>query len=426
MTETSQPLPLADRGIAIMADLRAVVLAAVAATCAFDPAFALRGGAIVAAGSGVLALSSGRRLTKFDFLMVAFGLVVLMSSVWSEAELATVNSGKNALGYITIAVVARLVLQRRRDFLLVGGGLIVGALYGLAALVMDSGAGVRLVYDPNAVRYTAESLNANYLAYTFATAAFVAVAIAGSRPSQVSLPFAGATALAMYVGIVSNGTRAALLSVALLVGWALFARVQIRAAYLLAAGVMVFGFVATFTGITDGWIRGQVVASSRETGDLNGRLSIWPMARGLFYDRPLLGHGAGALPKLSENYYGIVAHNALLDVAVGVGTVGLSLFVAVLAVAVWPRRSTASLSEVWTKGLFIVTTAPILLTGYWIESPVFWLSVALVSKVSVISAGSSSTEPPPGHPKEQSGAVADVPRESSVTPKVPAAFRHVV
>lgn len=409
-----------------MADLRAVVLAVVAATCAFDPAFALRGGAIVAAACGVLALPAGGRLTRFDFLMVAFGLVVLMSAAWSEVEAATVNAGKNAIGYITIAVAARLVIQRRRDFLLVGGGLIVGALYGLLRLVTEPGAGVRLLYDSNAVRYSAESLNANYLAYTFATAAFVAVAIAGSRRSQVSLPFAGATALAMYVGIVNNGTRAALISVALLGSWALFARVRIRLAYFLAAGVIFCGFVATFTGMTDGWIRGQIVASSRETGDLNGRLSIWPMARDLFYDRPLLGHGAGALPQLSGNYEGIAAHNALLDVGVGMGVVGLCLFVAVLAVAVWPRRSTASLSEIWMRGAFIVTTGPILLTGYWIESPVFWLSVALVSRVSVISAGSSSSEQPSGILEEQSGALPVVARRAGPgAPKAPTAFRHV-
>ena len=60
----------------------------------------------------------------------------------------------------------------------------------------------------------------------------------------------------------------------------------------------------------------------QEIADMSGRYGIWGEVTNKVLESPVWGHGADA----AMRNFGVVAHNALLDVAIDFGAIGLSLF----------------------------------------------------------------------------------------------------
>ena len=170
--------------------------------------------------------------------------------------------------------------------------------------------------------------------------------------------------------------------VALLV-WLLFTRLHgVLFGWLI--GIFALSSLALSLGVLDGRIVGFIGGpSTRESGDLSSRLAVWPIARDFIVERPILGYGVDSFPTL--NWLGINAHNWVLDVTVSLGLIGLAIFVRFLYLAIvveprdWshPQRKTV-------VGAFVVVSTPILLSGFWVQSPVFWLSLAVMSRLAMI------------------------------------------
>lgn len=374
---------------AVALDVRGLAMGCLVGLASFAPNFMLRTGGFIAILIVVILLGdSARRLGLTDGLAALYVLLIGASMQWTSEDVLTLNSFKNAITFIGLLIAVRMTIARARDFKLVAYGLVVGCLVSLAQVLQQTGASIRIRYDVNAPRIGLSDVNLNYSAYTFATAAAVIIAlITLNRRASVNgtTPFLALALGAMYVGILLNGTRGALLATLLLAPYVLAS--QFRPT--LVFRCTIFGIVGTGIAIFVGWLGEDLVPfvqqSARETGDLNGRLTVWPIARHAFLERPIQGHGAGALPGLTENPYGIAAHNALLDVASGVGILGLVLFVGILWSALFrDTRTCPSPTRELLIGSFLLVSAPLLLSGYWIESPVFWGIVGLFSRVSVL------------------------------------------
>ncbi len=372
---------------AILADFRAITLASVAFTCSAAPNFALREGAIIASLCGLTAISSGARTNRVDGAILSYVAIVVLSFFWTDSVDGTRNAAMNAVAYGVIAVSARLSIQRRRDFFLIAGGLVLGAAYLLVVLAMGAGWTVVSNFQAATGRYTVSSLNANYMAYVFVTALWLMV-VARHLTSRKTrrAPFF-LVALAFIPGIYLNGTRAALLSVLLIFLWTLVPKRLAVSLFKVSVVAVVSALFALASGFVDSLITQILVPSARERGDLNGRLSVWPAARELVMTEPLLGHGAASFAHADNNPHQIAAHNAVLDVATGVGIVGLALLVATLWFALATAESNATLRLL--QGAYLVALAPILATGYWTESPVFWLSISLVAVLPVVQSSRS-------------------------------------
>jgi O-antigen ligase len=185
-----------------------------------------------------------------------------------------------------------------------------------------------------------------------------------------------------YVGIVLTGSRGALLAVILLATWVACYRLNYRAALKVVYVLVVLGAIAISAGWTDPLLR--LGANSRERGDLNGRLVLWPIARREFSNHFWLGNGHGTFRGL--NPLGFGAHNALLEFGVGLGVCGIVLFVLFLYFSL--IQETRALADGRQRALILgavlSVSAPILLSGQWDQSPVAWLLFAIVSRVPVL------------------------------------------
>jgi O-antigen ligase len=410
------PVP---RAAAVLADARALIVAAVVAMAAFDPNFALRAGAVMCA---LIVFSYLRRMRigLTEVLAVCYALLVAASIQWTADTASTVLATKNTIACITILVAVRLVVTRLRDVKLVGYGFLCGCVISIALTVQENtGLKFRLEYHAATTRVGLADVNFNYTAYTLATAGSVVALFLVMRSTArlgFGRPALYATAMILYAGLLFNGTRGALISFALLGIWWVFGRARPWTSYRILWGVVIVVNLLVFTGRLDHVLASSVGQSARDTGDLNGRLAVWPIARDAIGGHWLIGQGADVLPALAANHLGIAAHNAWFDIGVGLGTPGILLFSGLLySMLHRDTRNASSPSRQVVVGAFIVVTAPILLSGYWTESPAFWAALALFSRVSVIDVkpGLPTVESPTSRPLDGQRAAPAVPGASS-------------
>ena len=319
-----------------------------------------------------------------EWLAVCYALLTALSTIWTVAPFNSAIGLRNTLASMVLLASARAVVARRRDVWILGAGLLAGCLLGFRRLLTENrGVQLRGQYDATAARLGIEGLNYNYLAYSFVTgiailAMLVLITRGTTRHRPVAVVAAG-LALLLWVGVLLNGTRGAVIAAYALGVWWLVARRDARRSWRSAVVAVVVAFAAVFSGVLDATLRATAGTSDRERGDLNGRLSVWPDAREEFWDHPFLGRGVDSFA--ATNPLRIAAHNALLDVGTGLGVLGIVLFVALIWQALKPSDDSI---QYLALGGFLVASAPILLTGFWIESPMFWLALGLFSKIPAV------------------------------------------
>ncbi|WP_162458338.1 O-antigen ligase family protein [Pseudactinotalea terrae] len=374
----------------------------VLATLAFPPAFFFQYGLYVLIFCAAVSLLNGARLGRPDTAALLYLGLSALSFTWTAHHVTVAYELRYVAGCVALFVAVRLTIRTRLHFLLAAIGFVAGSVAAAAQLVLTSGAGLRWSYNTTDARYSLDSINSNYSAYTFTTAVFVVIVMLLTTRS-VRWRVAGVGVIgALYGGILLTGTRGALASLVLLIGWAVIAARRPGRAVSVMAAVMGAASLATFLGVFDNWIRTVVPNAGREVGNLSGRLDVWPIAREVFWDSPILGRGAGAFRTVPENYLGFGAHQAFLDVGTGTGIIGIVLFTTTMVSAIRAQRSTHLV--LLSTGAFIASVAPILVSGYWHNSPVFWASLALVSRIHTLArAGLVNSDPKVDLPTQSDG-----------------------
>lgn len=114
----------------------------------------------------------------------------------------------------------------------------------------------------------------------------------------------------------------------------------------------------------------------RPTGDISGRLSIWPYALSTWWESPLTGSGAGVF--ISTNPYEIGPHNLLLTVGNDLGLVGVLLYFGTMAAALVTAARTGR-TALLLACAFTAAMLPIWLTGQWETALGFWLALGLLT-----------------------------------------------
>lgn len=91
-------------------------------------------------------------------------------------------------------------------------------------------------------------------------------------------------------------------------------------------------------------------------GDLNGRIEIWKNGLDLWSRQPILGIGSGAFPRAVVPIYGRIRamHNSYVSVLVETGLIGFTLFVSILATALYKIRSLPRFETVFWVTIFVV------------------------------------------------------------------------
>jgi O-antigen ligase len=337
----------------------------------------------VAAASWLLAVVwSGRVRAPGVFQAVVFGFVFWngLSVLWSDAPAV---SADRAMTWAQLLVFVLLLwdLYTTRSAVLAGlQGYVLGAYVAVSSAVMNflGGSSFYSHYD----RFSAGDTNPDGFGFLLALGMPVAWYLTSSK-AEGRLARALRVANFAYIptaflGIALSGTRTALIATipAMAFGLSSLMRLsraaRLGAVLLLAAALfLVMGQVQSLRSFQ----RFGTTVSEFTEGDLNNRTNNWLQGLESFVRHPLLGVGANMYR--SVNNLGKVAHNSYLSVLVETGLVGLTLFGAILAIAVgqalrqagWERSFWLSLLAVWAIGASTLT---------WEHRKSTWLFLSLI------------------------------------------------
>ncbi|MEU7996438.1 O-antigen ligase family protein [Micromonospora sp. NPDC049060] len=333
---------------------------------------------------------SGRfpRPGPVDVLALLLGVWVVASLGWTVDTAATRSSVYLYGTCVLLLVAVRHIVTTARDLLAVGGAFLAGCLVRTYELIRDPSVGGDLgragAFDLS-VRYGIEGFNINLTAYTMVAGILLAVLLStvGELPRAARLVLYAIAALLGYAVLLS-GTRGALAALLLGAAYLLCSRATPRACWLVAAVVVPAVLLLVPLGMGEATLlRLDGLVADRATGDLAGRMLVWPEAVAVWGQSPLAGIGAGAFMAVSS--WGIGAHSLVLTLGADLGLVGVLCYAAVLAAAVRPVGRASRLGA-RLAGLFLVMFLPIWLTGHWEAALAAWLPLALFSLVPALAA----------------------------------------
>ncbi|MFI7432023.1 O-antigen ligase family protein [Micromonospora haikouensis] len=398
---------------ATLALVRALRLAGVAVLCFFayrtaaDPWWAMAHSDLAALLTLVLAARRPRPLAP-DVLAVGTGVWAFATVLWSVRPDLSIPSAYLYLSVFAFFLGIRQLVTTWRRLAAVGYAFLagclmtVGELYSKAAPTLASSGRVVDVRT----RFTVSAADVNFTAYTLVTGLVVAlvltVATAGHAPRVVRW-LTLATVAPLFWGVLLSGSRGAAIGASLALAAFVVSRLGPRWSW---RGVAVAAPVVIVV-VSLGWVPHSQIARlelgglyHRSTGDLSGRLDIWPYAASNWADALFTGHGAGVFFK--TNPFGIGAHNLLLTLGNDVGLIGALLYLGVIASALW-LAARGSLPALRLAPVFVVALLPIWLTGEWMCSMATLLTLALLSKLPRSAAA------PAGGPTRRAPAVQAVP-----------------
>ncbi|WP_136042836.1 MULTISPECIES: O-antigen ligase family protein [unclassified Microbacterium] len=369
---------------------RTYLLGGIGALSTFDPSLATIVGAV--GGAAILLFSNLARFKVTAPVASMFFLVVWtsLSGLWSVNPYSVnVTITWVAVGLLFISGLH--LVQTREQLRAVAIGYLLGSFLAVVRLLIEN-PGDLTGSASTRVTTVFEDVNVNYVAYALATGFALVVLLWNSATRLTLRSRVGliATALAIVIGIVLTETRGALIGVVCaaiwIVLWRLFrirTLVPITLALIIATIVVVSG-VADLASL-------QFETGDRATGTWSGRLPLWDSARTLWAEHPIVGVGASGFAYASG--YLIAAHNVILDLAVGVGIIGVILYVWVLRSALWTgTRTMPGSNRALMIGTFIAVSAPIYLTGAWVTAPAAWVALVLFARVTVLTTSTSSKD----------------------------------
>ncbi|MEV1314800.1 O-antigen ligase family protein [Micromonospora arborensis] len=360
-----------------------------------------------AAAAVVAILVSGRtpRILPPDLLAAATGLWVCVTLFWAADFDAATRMGYLYATACVIFIAVRHVVRTRMALFAVGYAFLAGCIATTVKLIdnpVPNSLKARDSVLDFSIRYGIEGVNYNYTAYSLAAGVALAGVLLLLRPSTKieMLGIAGAAAV-LFWGVLLTGTRGALIAIVVGLGFLLVSTVAARLARTLAVVVVPIVLIGVPLGLyrllgsemlwLDGYFAG------RATGDLSGRLYIWPYALSSWGESPLFGIGPGMLTATGDLQVG--AHNLLLSVGNDLGLIGVLLYAGVLTFALVGPFRHANPTCFRVAGVFLVSQTPIWLTGHWEVSPVCFVALALVSVTplalrSPVSENDPKTAPP--------------------------------
>lgn len=338
-----------------------------------------------------LQLGTFRRPTRSEIGIVVFAGYALLSQFWAVAgsKASPVTVATEYAGLAVIFLLVKRSAGSTRAWRMIGGAYLVGCCVDIVLVIWNWQTGTALEGNN---RYGIDGINANYTAYSLATAWPIALGLFWSsqrsrRALVLTFAFQGMVAIA----IVLTGCRGAMLAYGL--GLVVAAGILWRSKPLvggavvatLGAGLLSFGSQAA------DWL--STLLLLRNAANLNdfssGRLDLWRQAPDIFSKNPIFGSGVDSYVSLSVE--GVHAHNVFLSVLSELGIVGLGLL-AVALLALWTgyfKRFAPRWSK-WVAGVLIAEWIVIAMTGVWQYAPPAWIAFAWMAAVPDLNWGPGS------------------------------------
>ncbi|MEH0932518.1 O-antigen ligase family protein [Micromonospora sp. CPCC 205558] len=336
------------------------------------------------------------RLFPPDLLAAATGSWACVTLLWAADFDAALRMAYLYGAACAMFIAVRHVVHTRAAFFAVGYAFLAGCVGTTIKLMTDPVPNSFQVRDSVmdfSIRYGIEGVNYNYTAYSLAAGVAVAAVLLLLGPST-KVEWIGilAAAAVLFWGVLLTGTRGALIAVLVGAAYLLLSMVAARLARALAVATVPVALILVPLGLYRVlssemlWLDGAF--AGRATGDLSGRLYIWPYALSHWAESPLLGIGPGMLTATGD--LGLGAHNLLLSVGNDLGLIGVVLYAGILTFALAGPFRHPSPACLRVAGVFLITQAPIWLTGHWEVSPVCFVALALVSVAPVAVRPSTS------------------------------------
>lgn len=344
------------------------------------------------------------------------GLTLAVSPV-PETALRTLAATLAAMGACAALVAGATTPSRLFGGMLAILLLLVAADYATVILRPDLGihAASDVLEPNNAGAWRGFHLHKNNAGMLSAAGVLLALGLFGrSRPITalvIAAPFAVFAVLSAAKTAMIAGSVALALAPALVGPWSPKRRAGLVCGALAVAAVTI--------ALTDGDLRGPLLAALFGDETLTGRLSIWRFLLDFAADHPLFGGGYASLWEIGEaaparsapdTFLRRVAnaHSAYLDVLASLGVPGLALtFVAFVAVpaarlvrARPSRQDRAALivaTSLWLLGLVAGLTTPVFLQKIRIEWILFLTGYFALMRL---------TAPGAGRPVDDGGAAA--------------------
>lgn len=361
---------------------RTYLLGGIAALSTFDPTLAT----VLAGVTAIVILAFGdlrkQRIPPSTGWMAALVGWVALSGAWSVNPYSlNVTLTWCALGLLFVA--GGSLVQTTTQLRAIAVGYLLGAFLAVVRLVLENPS--MLGADPSArVTTVFDDVNVNYLAYALVTGFALVVFLWVTAPqktlrTKVSLV---ATAAALVLGVEMTQSRGALLGIICAAIWLVLRRLfRIRTLVPMTIALVIASTVIV-SGLADQPSL-QFEAGDRATGTWSGRIPLWESARELWALNPIIGYGASGFAFASDHM--IAAHNVILDLAVGLGSIGVLLFIGLIRAALWTGTRKAPMEKrTLLIGTFIAASAPAYLTGAWVTAPAAWLALVLFSRIDVL------------------------------------------
>ncbi|MEU4778234.1 O-antigen ligase family protein [Micromonospora sp. NPDC023633] len=362
-----------------------LVLGLVAFMAARPPWWSFNYAALLA----LLALAlTGRapRLRLPDVLALATGAWALSSPLWTGHPELAFAGGYRYATVCLLFVVCRHVVRRRRDLILLGWTFLAGCVVVAVEVVTGARGDLRQLGQlvDVATRYGIEGREINATAYTLAVGVVVAVLLAAAHRRPLLRACPPLLAVPVVWGMLLTGSRGAAIGVLLGVVVLALAWLLPRATAAGLGGIAALLIVIVPFGIAPErtllWLD-QLYG--RPTGDISGRLGLWPYALSTWSEAPLTGSGPGVF--IGTNPFGIGPHNLLLILGNDLGLVGALLYLGTVAAGCWTAART-SRAGIVVMCLFTAVLLPIWLTGQWEAALAMWLALALVTVLPELPA----------------------------------------
>lgn len=366
--------------------IRTAMMALLAALATFDPATTLKFGPAIA----VIVFLSGRpmsvRLAAPVVLSALFILWASLSLIWTADPVFTQATVTLWAQVLVIFIALHDAIQSRSQLLFVVLGYLGGAVFTVVKTLLVSPEAAALA-SAAGDRVELGNANTNYIAYSLGVGFALVVLIWVTRVNTRRLLLVLVPAMILIVvGINLTETRAAFIGLGALGAWVIISKILRRPPIRLLVFILLGLQVLAITGWAD---RASLIFESgaRATGDWSGRLIIWPIAREVWGENPVIGIGAGGFGAV--NPLGIPAHNMVLQTGTGLGIVGVLLLMAVIWTALSRSSPERQPRRAFIVGAFLAASAPAYLTGVWETAPASWVALAIISRVGVLNLDAS-------------------------------------
>jgi O-antigen ligase len=300
----------------------------------------------------------------FLYLLVLFLLWVGLSATWADDPGAAIGAATRYGPNMLLFLIVYAAVRTRDQALVVVGALVIGTLISAAY-------GIVFPTEADADGRLSGALgNANATATALAVGVALAGALAIALRDNPWLRFGAAIGVPLcFVALFLSVSRGGLVALAAVLVAAVTMAGRRRLAALAVVAVAVVGTVGYFAVVAPPEARDRIVESDGGTG----RSDIWTVGWRMVEANPVVGIGAGNFASSSVHYLlepgaiqradfivddPKVAHNTYLEVMAELGTIGLALFLAILAATLgFALKAVRAFARVGDREMEIISRA---------------------------------------------------------------------